>query len=292
MSKFILMGLVAGTVLASPISILAQANAPQNGISLEDTNKVKRTKIIIIDKDDSKDTIQFFLPGKETFEDDQELDTNGEKKVKKKKVEKSFMTLDLGVNGYTSNDKIELPVSLSAYDLKYPNSISFGFTQHYSQPIIGQWMRFAYGWGFDFNSYRFNNDVLLSNVGDTLRMNQLPTDNNLSKSKLTAAYFQVPALLHFKINPHSKNAFNILAGVEGSALVGSKTKQVYEINGDKKKEKNRGGYDLSPLRYSYVARIGNDKVAIFGKYTPVSMFQSAQNPSFNQFNVGITIGGI
>lgn len=264
----------AQNLKANPNLIL---NKNDNFVLQLDTNKKGKT-IIIVDENGDIDTISF--------------NTKKNKKSKKNKNE-DYLFFDLLSNGYLSDGSFELPASAEFMELDYAKSIGVNFTKAYSARLGADWFRLIYGFGFEIANFRLKNDGIININNDTLfSMPFDVADGKLNKNKFVVSYFHVPLMLHFKLNPNSdKDAFHIAAGVEGAYRINSKTKIKYTENGNKKKEKNKDQFDLSPFKYSAIARIGFENFSIFGRYSLSSMFQKDFNPELSQVSVGIALTG-
>ena len=79
---------------------------------------------------------------------------------------------------------------------------------------------------------------------------------DFKRSNLRLAYFGVPLIFEYDF-PLNDHKFYIQAGVKGSLRVGSRVKQVYNQDGNKKKNRVHDDFEtnLSFVKYIYEARL-------------------------------------
>jgi hypothetical protein len=110
----------------------------------------------------------------------------------------------------------------------------------------------------------------------------------LEKSKFTTSYLTVPLLLEFQVPAGRRNKrLFISGGVIGGLKIGSHTKVVYKEDGNRKKDKNRGDFNLSPLRYCVTARIGYRALKVFANFYLTPLFQEDTGRELYPFSVGL-----
>jgi hypothetical protein len=115
-----------------------------------------------------------------------------------------------------------------------------------------------------------------------------PYDQNLKKSKLIVNYLTVPAIMEFHTGRYNRG-FRIGVGVIGSLKCRSLTKVKWYDEGDKKKEKNKGDFNISPLDYALTARLGVDNFEVYANYSMVPLFKKGQGPEVYPLSVGMGI---
>jgi hypothetical protein len=60
-------------------------------------------------------------------------------------------------------------------------------------------------------------------------------------------------------------------------------------SGEKSKEKNKGDFNLSPLRWGVTARVGYKDVSLFANYYMTSLFKPGRGPELYPFTIGLAI---
>jgi hypothetical protein len=226
-----------------------------------------------------------------------ETDDNVEKKTWKSGGFKGHWAgLELGLNNYLNKD---YSMSLSGDDeflsLNTGRSINVNvnFGQH-SFGIIGNCVGMVTGMGLEFFNYFYehNNSIQMDPNGV---VSNLPYDPiQLDKSKLTISYLTVPLLLEFQFPGQLRNShrLRISVGVIGGLKLGSHTKVVYRVNGDKKKDKDHSDFNINSLRYGFTARIGYKHINLFSNFYPVTLFEKGKGPILYPFSLGIAFVGI
>jgi len=148
------------------------------------------------------------------------------------------------------------------------------------------------GMGLEFNDYHFDNNINIIKdpvtgvtVADQYYNNN---DIHLDKTKLTTTYVTVPLLLEFQLlNASRSKRIHLSGGVIGGVKIGSHSKVVYQDNGDKRKQKNRDDFNLSPFRYGVTARVGYRALNLFANYYITPLFEADKGPELNPVSIGI-----
>ncbi len=212
------------------------------------------------------------------------------KKKKKEKFNGHWGGVELGVNNYLNRyHKMEVPMAYNFLDLKTSKSISVGINLYEQNfKLYQDHFGILSGIGLTCNNYRFlTNTVLTPKVPDVMAV--VDTMHNFTKNKLTVSYLSVPLIL--EVNTGKKNQFHFGAGVIGNLRIGTHTKQVYEDNGSKNKDKTYDDFNLHPFRAEATVRIGFGIVNLFANYSLTPLFKSGENPELYPFTVGLRILG-
>jgi hypothetical protein len=144
------------------------------------------------------------------------------------------------------------------------------------------------GLGFEFINYSFDgqNNIRKDDVTREIIEYVPAYAGNITKSKLNMTYLTAPLLLEFQIPAPHKRIY-ISAGVIGGLKLWSNTKIKYTVNGEKSKEKAKGDYNLSPLRWGLTARIGYRALGFYANYYMTPLFKKDLGPELNPFAVGL-----
>ena len=103
---------------------------------------------------------------------------------------------------------------------------------------------------------------------------------------MNIAYATAPLLLEFQI-PAGRKRIYISGGVIGGVKLWSNTKMKYTVSGEKSKEKAKGDYNLSPLRWGVTARVGYRALGFYANYCMTPLFKEGLGPELNPFAVGL-----
>jgi len=209
---------------------------------------------------------------------------------RKKRFRPHYAGLEVGLNNYVTPDfSMTLPPEDRYMDLNTGKSwnwniniIDYGFGLGTDKVGI------VSGLGFEFINYSFDgqNNIRKDDVTREI-IEYVPTyAGNITKSKLNMTYLTAPLLLEFQI-PAPRKRIYISAGVVGGLKLWSNTKIKYTANGEKSKEKAKGDYNLSPLRWGLTARVGYRALGFYANYYMTPLFKKDLGPELNPFAVGL-----
>ena len=150
--------------------------------------------------------------------------------------------------------------------------------------LVGKTLGLTTGLKFQFNNYRFDNNITL-NQDSTVIWYTEETTVTYAKTKLTNTYLLVPLMLEFHFPGDDK--LHLAVGAEAGIKIGSHTKTMYKDDGEKIKDKERKDFYLSPFRYNAVAKIGYDDLSVFLNYSLETMFEKDRGPELYPLMVGI-----
>jgi hypothetical protein len=211
---------------------------------------------------------------------------------KKMKFRPHFAGLEIGLNNYlTPSGDLNLPDDQLYMDLNTGKSwnwniniIDYGFG--FGTDKIG----IASGLGFEFINYNFDGQNSIRKDPETGVIGPYYPDysGNITKSKMNITYLTAPLLLEWQI-PAGKKRIHISAGVIGGVKLWSNTKMKYTISGEKSKEKAKGDYNLSPLRWGFTARVGYRAINFYANYYMTPLFKENRGPELYPFSVGLAI---
>ena len=196
--------------------------------------------------------------------------------------------LEIGMNTYLNSDfETELPDAYSFLDLNTSNSwgVNISFAE-VNFALLNNYIGITTGLKFQFNNYRFDQNITLIEGNDEISYVQ-ETTHEFSKTKLTSTYLLVPVMLEFHIPTEQNNKLHIAVGAEAGIKTGAHTKTVYEEKGDKTKDKNKDDFYLSPFRYNAIAKVGYGDVSVFANYGLTTLFEDGKGPELYPFLIGL-----
>lgn len=205
---------------------------------------------------------------------------------KESKFDGHFGGVEIGLNSFVNSDfEMKLPANHEFLELN--TGKSWGVNLNAAEvnfSIIENTLGLTTGLKFQFNNYRFDNNITLNQDSSVVWYTE-ETSVTYTKTKLTNTYLLVPVMVEFQWPNESKLHFAI--GGEAGIKLGSHTKTVYKDNGEKKKNKDRKDFYLSPFRYNAVAKIGYDDVSVFMNYSLETIFEKDKGPELYPLMVGI-----
>jgi len=249
---------------------------------------VKKASDKVVKSEGDADTTKFNLGKSEV-----QILTNKDKEDKKKKEDKfngHWGGIELGVNNYLNRyNKLEVPGGYDFMDLKISKSIGVGlniYEQNFN--LYKNHLGLVSGLGITYNNYRFSQNTTLLPQSPLVAV-FTDTTKNYSKNKLTVSYLTLPLILEY--NTGKDHKFHIGAGMIFGLKLGSHTKQVYEIDGSKYKDKVYKEFNLNPYKADATVRIGCGIVNLFANYSLTSLFKDNMQPELYPVTVGLRVIG-
>jgi len=244
------------------------------------TIKLGKSKIIIVSDNDEVVKI----------ENGDTIKIDDSTKCKRKSFNGNWSGIDIGLNGFlNSNNSFSLYKTDDYLNLNQSKSyfISINFAE-LNIPLVKKHIGIVSGAGLQFNNFRFEKNITLNSDSSYLKY-YTDTVSKFKKNKLVVTYLTIPLLLEFQlpVNKHS-NLIHLTAGIIGGLKIGTHSKQVFDINGNTNKEKQREDFHLSPLSYALTARIGYNGVSLFTNYNLSSLFKNGEGPDIYQWSAGLS----
>ncbi len=145
------------------------------------------------------------------------------------------------------------------------------------------------GIGMEVNNYRFSQDVTIVNDDGTTVVDYhfIADGVNLSKSKLTTAYLNVPLLAEFAFGLCNRGFVNF--GVVGGWRMNGHTKYKVATGAGNGTYKDRDDLNLSNFHGGVTVNVGYNSMAVSASYYPSPMFRKDQGPELHQINVGLGV---
>lgn len=199
-----------------------------------------------------------------------------------------YQGVDLYYNSFLNeNGSAALPGGYGFLDLNGSKSIGVGVNILQENISLSRRGNFGIvtGLGLDFNNYRFDSQykLIVSPLGNIDA--EVLTDQ-VKKNKLSTIYLTVPLSLELQIPTRShKEPIYFSGGVVGGYKLRSYTKIVFS-DGDK--DKTRGDYNLSDLRFGATARVGYKYINLSGSYYFTPMFDKTGDPKLYPYSIGIS----
>jgi len=233
----------------------------------------------------------------------------GRNKKKNEKTTTNWGILDIGFANYsdqtnysnTGNYLVNRPGSQAFSDgdfkLRAGKSLNVNiwfFMQRLS--LIKNNVNLKYGLGLELNNYRFKSAISYKENGTIPYSNGLQTSNAFvfrdsiafNKNKLAADYLTVPLMLNFASRPNnSKKGISASFGVSAGYLYSQRNKQK---SAERKKETNKGEYDMERFKISYIGELGLGPVRLYGSYSPASMYEKGLD--IRPFTVGFRFSNL
>ncbi len=242
-------------------------------------------QILIIDKDGKTDISIYDRTGRESDRDNR----------RSGRFRGNWRGLELGLNNYVNKDfSLSLDPGEDFMELRAARSrnINLNILQ-YNLTVSDNNIGFVTGLGFEFNNYRFSNNVSITKENrEIVPVNYDEAGIDLDRTRFRAIYLNVPLLFELQTNHarRSRRAY-VSAGVIGGVNIGSGTRVVYKDNSSRGRERVRDDFYLSPFRYGLSFRTGYRSLNLYANYYPTPLFQKNKGPELYPFAVGFSILG-
>lgn len=235
-----------------------------------------------------------------TYEGDNRADRNDERHENRRyrgRRTSSSINFDIGTNNFLSDG--EFPDSNNdLYTVKPFGSWYVGINSVQRTRIARKFF-LEWGLGVSWYNFKFENQRTLMTKDDTGVIFSTDTrDLDFKKSKLTASYINASFIPVIDFGGHRKkpmffdnrrsNSFRIGAGPYAGYRIDSYTKQVFEENGDKERERSHNNYFLENIRYGARIQVGFNDVDFFFNYDMNELFSEGRGPALNAFSFGVT----
>lgn len=147
------------------------------------------------------------------------------------------------------------------------------------------------GLGLESNNFNFNNNMALTTGdNDFTQPDYSYADRgvNLTKSKLTTTYLNIPLMFQFRLGSVAREYRGtwLSLGVVGGIRLQSYNKIKSREEG---KQRNFGDFNLRNLHWGVMVSAGMGIISINAKYFPQSIFRNGYGPHVEQFSVGVGI---
>ena len=154
------------------------------------------------------------------------------------------------------------------------------------------WLRLKYGFSFQFNGLKPIDNQIFVDTGEETVLEEFPVNLDKSKFRMDNLVFPV----HFELGPSKKiekedyfrystrNYIKVGLGGYAGFNLGTRQKLKYEEDGERVKEKLKGGYNTNNFIYGLSGYIGWRNTALYIKYDLNTIFKD--NP-VEQHNVSL-----
>ncbi|MAY83235.1 MAG: hypothetical protein CMP59_03800 [Flavobacteriales bacterium] len=200
-----------------------------------------------------------------------------------------YAGIDLGVNGLlNSKNSVNLGEDEKFMDQHYWGSwsVSLNFIDSYI-PIAKEKFGITIGMGFEFNKFSLSRDFTVANFQDSTI--GIPDSNGFEKNLFKMEMINLPIMFETNIGKDAAHSFHLAVGGMVSYTLGSKTKQVFELDGEEIKTKVREDFNTNPFRFSLMGRIGYGNFTLFATYSLTPLFEEDRGPELYPFTVGVSL---
>ncbi len=218
------------------------------------------------------------------------LNDDKEKKSEKWDVNQ-WRGIEFGVNGFFTSEAFNInndPTNVYL-ELDYAKSFMLNLNLFEFNTRIGtEKLRFYTGLGFRFNRYAFKSTNSTLSYNDTSIFYAVDSTKTFDKNYLNASYISAPLFLTFMPGNDPDKSFHISAGAIVNYRIGSRIKQKYVSNDQKRKDIEKGHYHLNPFLIDASVRVGVGDFSVYANYGLNSLFESGKGPDNKPFSLGLS----
>jgi len=258
-------------ILDNEIALLERNRG--DAVALQDSLSEKPKLTIMIENLDKEDDCEFFGIGCDHWD----WDWDGHHRYDKRTY--SDLVIAFGL----SNADIE-GTRLEDTPYKVAGSRFFEIGWNWRTRVFenSNWLRFHYGFMFQFNGIKPKDNQYFVNSDGQTTLQEFEYD--LRKSKFRMDNLVVP--VHFEVGPSHKrvsenriryslkNQFRFGFGGYAGINLGARQKLKYTRDGDRVKDKLKGGYDASDFVYGLSTYMGAGGTLLYFKYDLNPIFQN------------------
>lgn len=263
---------------------------------IDDIEEIKNEDSFEVKENTKTRTITIGSGGIRINRNDNNDDDDDEKIRKSWRRTRHEIPIDFGLNNYFQDGNFGETPTGTPHELRSWGSRYFAFGTMFKTQIGGQKSPFLVQYGLEasWNNFMFTGDNYALETSTGVEFPEY--EFSLDKSKLTAAYINIPLMVHLDFAENNKRGLKLAFGGYAGYRVGSYTKLVYQENGDRQKDKEHSNFRLNDWRYGVRAEIGigEDKfdsgLRLFFNYDINTLFVENSNlPKLNAFSFGIRL---
>lgn len=161
----------------------------------------------------------------------------------------------------------------------------------YRQRILGEFVAFTTGLGFDWWHFGVDNEHILQLDESTEMVTALEVSGdslNMQKNQLNAVYLRLPLLISLRTARSGSKGLHVEAGLVGGYLLGRSYEYEYKMNGSTSNFKE-DNFPINPLQINGRIGIGFKNVSLLGEASLLPFFDEVQTdaPTMHSFSLGL-----
>ncbi|GAA0873299.1 hypothetical protein GCM10009117_24460 [Gangjinia marincola] len=283
--------LAKGEITLAEAETQKKEAARRRALNIENRISIVDSKIALLERNglegaDGVGRIEINLGGDE--DDDHQVfgvfyEKDEDRPVKYDRRTTSDLVIGIGFNNAIGDDQ-----SLEDSDFKIAGSRFFELGVAWKTRVFknSNWLRFKYGFSFQFNGLKPTDNRIYEENGDVTELVEFPLD--LDKSKFRNDNLVFP--IHFEFGPSKRiekedrirystdNKLHFGIGGYGGLRLSSRMKYKFDDeDGDRVKEKVKGNFNANDFVYGLSSYVGWNGVALYAKYDLNDIFENDPN---------------
>ena len=194
----------------------------------------------------------------------------------------------IGVNNFLNeDDEIDEP-KVPFMELNSGRSLELGFYTTIHRWKLSRFLAMDMGFDYRLRHYSFEQSfTLVKNDGVLAADYTLPEGvTQFKKHNLRLQYISLPLTMEWRLGEYD-NPFILSAGIEGSLRIGSREKQVYKLDDERKVNRNRNDFETALLRYACTFGVGYRRFELYCNYSPMELFKHNRGPELYPISIGV-----
>ena len=202
--------------------------------------------------------------------------------------------IDLGTNNYLAGD--QFPDGSESYAVR-PWGSWYIAGNSVQRTRLGKNLFVEWGLGVSWYNFKFQEDnVLMGKDEFGVRFAADSRNVEYIKSKLSATFINASLVPVLDFSDRSRkprvwdghhDGFRLGVGPYVGYRIASKSKLVYEADGEREREKDRDSYYLNNLRYGFRLQLGVRSTDLFLNYDMNDLFAEGKGPKLNAISFGL-----
>lgn len=161
----------------------------------------------------------------------------------------------------------------------------------YRQRILGEFVGFTTGLGFEWWHYGIDNSHILTHdeASELITAEVFSADSlNIQKNQLNAVFLRLPLLVSVRTARSGSKGLHIEAGLVGAYLLGNSYRYEYNLGGSTTTVKE-DDFPVNPLQINARIGIGFKNVSLLGEASLLPFFDEVQTdqPTMHSFSLGM-----
>jgi hypothetical protein len=148
---------------------------------------------------------------------------------------------------------------------------------------------FSIGLGFDWEIYKFRENVSLKNDDANITRFIYDNDSRYKSSKFKIYHLTIPFVFEYQTGGRRFKDFFVLAGVEVLVKTSAFSKAEIITEDVKVKKERYGNLNTQPLNARLILRAGFHNISFLSFYQPFSIFKSNLGPRIKPYGFGMMI---
>lgn len=171
------------------------------------------------------------------------------------------------------------------FDNDMGRSIEIGFTFVEAAKALNDNMALTAGFGLNWRNFKLTDDSWMQKRGGYVETSKVPEELDLEYSKLRVFGFNIPVV--YEVQQKGGNGFHGYVGAAGDIRLAKRVVNIYHDENDKRQCVTKKGVRTLPVGCDIIAQVGYKNFAVYGKFSPIRLFEDGRGPIDQAMTVGL-----